>query len=111
MVVMITVDQVPAARRPLRTTLLTLLTLVVVATPVCAVALMALIDWTGCLLECGAPDHRAAAICAGVVLALLGFPVTVGVATWQGRHRLGTGVLAAAAALSLLSVPLLGLSG
>jgi hypothetical protein len=88
--------------RALGTVLAVSVTSLIVAYPLFFLALVAVIEWTGCFIECREPDpNRLGAAAAGLVaLLLLGLPVLVGVLSWRGSSRK---LLLAFAGLALLA--------
>lgn len=84
------VRRTPSTRvRVLGTVLAVTVTALVVAYPAFFAALVVVIEWSGCFLECREPDpNRVGAAAAGLVaLLLLGLPVLVGVLSWRGSSR------------------------
>jgi hypothetical protein len=57
--------------------------------PVFFAALIVVIEWTGCFIECREPDPNpmGAAAAGFVALLVLGLPVLVGVLSWRGSSR------------------------
>jgi hypothetical protein len=102
-----------SARRPpsrrarvIGTVLAVLVTALIVAYPLAVALFFALIEWTGCFLECRTPDPHplGAAVALLAALFLLGLPVLVGVLSWRGSSRK---LLLAFAGLALVTAALL----